>query len=275
MEIGVAIFATDDALDPASVARLAEERGYESLFFPEHSHIPAARLTPYRGGGDLPRRYWRTYDLFVALAAAATATRRLRIGSGICLVVQRDPIYLAKETASIDHLSGGRFEFGVGAGWNREEMLNHGTDPKVRMHILRERIEAVKVIWSEAEASYRGRYVNFEGICSWPKPLQRPHPPILVGGRGPTVFDRVLSYGDGWFPNHAGDVIERSRELLARADRRISLQVMGVPADPHVLEAYEKAGFDRAVHWLPSAKRSVIERAMDDFERAVAEYRGH
>ncbi|MBX6371870.1 MAG: LLM class F420-dependent oxidoreductase [Acidothermus sp.] len=274
MEIGVAIFATDDGLDPAGIARLAEEHGYESLFFAEHSHIPASRLTPYAGGGDLPRKYWHTHDLFVTLAAAATATSRIRVGSGVCLVIQRDPIHTAKEVASVDHLSGGRMEFGVGAGWNREEMLNHGTDPRHRMAILRERIEAMKAIWSQEEATYKGKYVEFERIWSWPKPLQRPHPPILVGGFGPTVLDRVLAYGDGWFPNHNPQVIERSRELRARADRPISLQVMGIPADPRLLESYERAGFDRAVHWLPSGQRSTIEKAMEEFEAALAVYQG-
>src|SRR5580658_6149848 len=147
MDTGVAIFPTHDALDPGAVARLAEERGHESLFFAEHTHIPADRLTPAPNGADLPRRYWHTYDLFVAMTAAVSSTRRLRVGSGICLVIERDPIITAKEVASIDALSGGRVEFGVGAGWNREEMANHGTDPRVRMAVLAERVKAMKVIW--------------------------------------------------------------------------------------------------------------------------------
>src|SRR5690349_8837305 len=183
MDTGVAIFPTHDAIAPADVARLAEERAHESLFFPEHTHIPASRQSPWPGGRELPRKYAHTFDLFVAVTAAVAATTRLRVGSGICLVVERDPITTAKEVASVDYLSGGRFEFGVGAGWNREEMANHGTDPRQRMAVMRERVEAMKEIWTSDEASYAGEYVKFERIWSWPKPAQRPHPPG-AGRRG-------------------------------------------------------------------------------------------
>ena len=275
METGVAIFPTHDAIAPADMARLAEEHGLESLFFPEHTHIPASRESPYPGGPSLPRKYAHTYDLFVAITAAVTATSRLRVGSGVCLVIQRDPIITAKEVASVDFLSGGRFEFGVGAGWNREEMADHGTDPRRRMALLRERVEAMKEIWTAEEASYEGEFVKFDRIWSWPKPAQRPHPPVLVGGDGPTVMDRVLAFGDAWMPNYAPEgILERAAELRARADRPVSLQVMGVPADPAVLEAYAAAGFDRALHWLPSAPRGPVERELDAFERAIAEYTG-
>jgi len=275
MEIGVATFPTHDSIGPAQVARLAEEHGFESLFFTDHSHIPASRETPYSGGVPMPRKYTHTYDMFVALTAAAVVTTKIRIGSGVCLVIERDPIQTAKEVASIDHLSGGRFEFGVGAGWNREEMANHGTDPRRRMSVLRERIQAMKQIWTEDEASYHGEFVDFERIWSWPKPLQRPHPPVLVGGGGPTVFDRVLGYGDAWFPNYAPNIIERGAELRRRAERSTDLMVMGIPADPKVIEQYELAGFRRVVHWLPSAGRSVVERAMERFETAVDEVHGN
>jgi len=275
MDTGIGFFATSDAMDPGSLARLVEERGHESLFFAEHTHIPASRETPYAGGGELPRKYAHTFDLFVTLTAAAVATTKLRIGSGICLVIERDPIITAKEVASVDVLSGGRLEFGVGAGWNREEMANHGTDPRRRMAILRERVEAMKAIWTQDEASYAGEHVAFERVWSWPKPAQRPHPPVLVGGNGPTVFDRVLAYGDAWFPNYArGDVVDRAAELRARADRPIDLMVMGIPADPAALERFERAGFRRAVHWLPSAGRGPVERALDRYETAVAELHG-
>ena len=230
METGVAIFPTHDSIAPADMARLAEERGHESLFFPEHTHIPASRRSPYPGGDELPRKYSHTFDLFVAVAAAVTATSRLRVGSGICLVIERDPITTAKEVASVDYLSGGRFEFGVGAGWNREEMANHGTDPRQRMAILAERVEAMKAIWTEDEASYAGEHVSFERIWSWPKPAQRPHPPVLIGGNGPGVLDRVLAFGDAWFPNHARNgILDRAAELRQRADRPVGLMVMGVP----------------------------------------------
>ena len=257
------------------MARLAEERGHESLFFPEHTHIPASRQSPWPGGRAMPRKYAHTFDLFVALTAAVTATSRLRVGSGICLLVERDPIITAKEVASVDYLSGGRLEFGVGAGWNREEMANHGTDPRRRMALLRERVEAMKAIWTHDGASYSGEYVSFDRIWSWPKPAQRPHPPVLVGGNGPGVLDRVLAFGDAWFPNHArGGVLDRAAELRSRADRPVELMVMGVPAEAKVVEAYAEAGFRRAVHWLPSATRGPVERAMERFEAAVAEVYG-
>jgi probable F420-dependent oxidoreductase len=275
MDTGVAIFPTHDAIDPQSLARLVEERGHESLFFPEHTHIPASRVSPYPAGGDLPRKYSHTYDLFVAMTAAAVATTKLRVGSGICLLIERDPIVTAKEVASIDFLSGGRVEFGVGAGWNREEMANHGTDPRKRMAILRERVEAMKAIWTEEEASYKGDHVSFDRIWSWPKPAQDPHPPVLVGGNGPTVLDRVLAFGDGWMPNYGSkDLLERAAELKARADRPVEVMVMGVPANPAVLESFERAGFKRAVHWLPSAARGPVEATLDRFEAAVAEMHG-
>jgi probable F420-dependent oxidoreductase len=199
MDTGVAIFPTHDAISPADVARLAEERGHESLFFPEHTHIPADRQSPWPGGSELPRKYAHTFDLFVAATAAVTVTSRLRVGSGICLVIERDPITTAKEVASVDYLSGGRFEFGVGAGWNREEMANHGTDPRRRMDLLRERVEAMKAIWTQDEASYAGEYVKFERIWSWPKPAQRPHPPVLIGGNGAALARGPAgrAHGDG------------------------------------------------------------------------------
>jgi probable F420-dependent oxidoreductase len=275
MDTGVAIFPTHGAIAPAAMARLAEERGHESLFFPEHTHIPASRQSPSPGGNELPRRYAHTFDLFVAVTAAVTATSRLRVGSGVCLLIERDPIITAKEVASVDYLSGGRFEFGVGAGWNREEMANHGTDPRRRMAILRERVEAMKGIWTHDEASYAGKYVAFERIWSWPKPAQRPYPPVLVGGNGPGVLDRVLAFGDAWFPNHAPEgIVDRAAELRARADRPVALMVMGVPAEAKVLEAYAAAGFQRAVHWLPSAGRGPVERALDRYESAIAELNG-
>jgi probable F420-dependent oxidoreductase len=275
MEFGIGYFATHDAVDPASFARLVEERGHESLFFAEHTHIPASRESPWPAGGELPRKYSHTYDLFVALTAAALATSKLRVGSGICLVVERDPITTAKEVASVDHLSGGRFEFGIGAGWNREEMRNHGTDPRVRMAIMLERIEAMKAIWTQDEASYHGEHVAFDRIWSWPKPAQRPYPPVLVGGNGPTVLDRVLRVGDAWFPNYGfEDLLERIRELRSRAERPIGVMVMGVPAKASVLDELQQAGVQRVVRWVPSAGRGPVERALERWEDAVAELNG-
>jgi len=275
MEFGIGYFPAPDAMSPGAFASLIEERGHHSLVFAEHSHIPASRESPYPGGGELPRKYIHTYDLFVALTHAAAATSKLRIGSGICLVIQRDPIHTAKEVASIDHLSGGRFDFGVGAGWNREEMADHGTDPRRRMRVMKERIEAMKAIWTEDEATYQGSFVNFDRIWSWPKPAQHPHPPILVGGLGPTVLDRVLDFGDAWFPNYGPpDLLDRVEELHARADRPIPVEAMGVPADAGALEPLQQAGFRRVLHWIPSANRSVVEAALERWESAIAELNG-
>ena len=277
MDSGVAYFPTHYAIDPASLASLVEERGHGWLLFPEHTHTPASRESPYPGPGELPRKYSHTYDLFVAATAAAVATTRLRVGSGICLVIERDPITTAKEVASVDQLSGGRFEFGVGAGWNREEMANHGTDPRRRMAIMAERIKAMKAIWTQDEASFHGEHVSFERIWSWPKPAQRPHPPILVGGNGPTVLDRVLDFGDAWMPNHADNVIERIGELRRRADeagRDIPVIVMGPPPDSAVLQRYAQAGVQRVLFWLPSARREGVERALDEVEAVMADLLG-
>jgi len=277
MDFGVAVFATAETVAPGPLARLVEERGFESLFFAEHTHIPAERRTPYPAGGDLPRKYAHTYDLFVALTAAAAATTRLRVGSGICLVTQRDPIITAKEVASVDQLSGGRLEFGVGSGWNREEMENHGVNPRTRMRLMADQIAAMKRIWTEDEASHDGEFVKFDRIWSWPKPAQRPHPPIIVGGNGPTVEDRVLAFGDAWMPNYLGpsdDVITRGRELLARADRPIDLMLMNAQPKPSMLARFEKAGYRRVLFFVPSAGRGPVERALDQIETAIAELHG-
>jgi probable F420-dependent oxidoreductase len=275
MDLGIATFPTHDALSPGAMAGLVEERGFQALFFAEHTHIPASDRPVAENGEDLPRKYWHTYDLFVAMTAAAAATRRLRVGSSICLVVERDPIITAKEVASIDHMSGGRVEFGVGAGWHRQEMSNHGTNPAVRWAILAERVQAMKAIWTQDEAGFHGKYVSFEPIWSWPKPAQRPHPPVLVGGYGPHVIDRVLAFGDGWFPNYGPpDLFDRVKELRARADRPIEVHVANAPIDPRALEQLEKAGVKRAVRWVPAANRGPVERALDEFEAAVAAAHG-
>jgi probable F420-dependent oxidoreductase len=272
MDFGVGYFPTHDGMDPGAVARLVEERGQDALFLAEHTHIPASRETPYTGGPELPPKYWHCYDLFVALTAAALATTRLRVGSGVCLVIERDPIITAKEVASVDHLSGGRLEFGVGAGWNREEMRNHGTDPATRMALLHERVEAMQAIWTQDEASYHGKYVSFDRIWCYPKPAQRPYPPVLVGGHGPTVLDRVLAFGDGWFPNYRAELIPRVAELRERAHRPLEVQMISVPADAEVLERLYEAGVRRVLHWLPSGPRGHVERELDRWEQAIAQF---
>jgi probable F420-dependent oxidoreductase len=200
MHYGVMMFSTDYAIHPAELGRAAEERGFESLLFPEHTHIPSSRSSPWPGGPNLPKEYWHTNDVFVALSFAAAATSTLRIGTGICLVIEHDPITLAKQVATLDALSGGRLIFGIGGGWNREEMENHGTDFTQRWDVLRERIAAMKEIWTKDEASYRGEHVSFDAIWSWPKPVQKPHPPILLGSGSARGRQRVVDYCDGWMP---------------------------------------------------------------------------
>jgi probable F420-dependent oxidoreductase len=282
VNFGVSYFPTDESIEPAALARMAEERGFESVFVTEHTHIPASRETQYPAGGDLPREYWRIYDPFVALTTMAAATERLLIGTAICLLVERDPITTAKAVASLDRLSGGRFLFGVGAGWNLEEMRNHGTDPSTRFALLRERVEACKALWTEEEASYHGEFVDFDRIVCRPAPLQQPHPPILVGGNGPRVLERVLAYGDGWFPNRIppdDQMISRVEELqrlgeeAGRGPIPVSLQIP--PRDPAVLEGYERAGVTRVVHMLrahDAAEPSAAERKLDEWAERMRGY---
>jgi probable F420-dependent oxidoreductase len=277
MKFGVAIFPTENIPDPGAVARMAEDRGFESFLVTEHTHIPASRDTPYPAGGELPPEYSRTFDPFVALSAAAVSTQRIKIGTAICLVIERDPIITAKEVASVDKLSHGRFLFGVGAGWNREEMSNHGTDPARRFGIMHERIEAMKAIWSEEEASYHGQHVAFERIWCWPKPEQAPHPPILVGGNGPKVVDRVLAYGDEWMPNRVkdDDIIPRFRELrqrAAEAGREIPITVAGLMRDPQRIARFEHEGVHRGLFWLPSTGPQDLEAAFEKYVAAVEVY---
>ncbi len=254
---GLQIFPTDYSIQPVEIARAAEERGFESLFFPEHTHIPTSRKTPYPGMGDLPKEYWHAHDPFVALAAAAAVTSRIKLATGICLIIERDPITTAKEVASLDVISGGRFIFGVGAGWNVEEMENHGTDPSNRWKLMRDRVLAMKAIWANDDAEHHGTFVDFDPIWSWPKPVQKPHPPILVGGYGPHTLNRVVEYGDGWLPLMPPPVLSQQipelNRLAEKAGREpIPVTAYGVPGEKEVVEKYLEVGVERCVFWLPS-----------------------
>ena len=270
MKLGITMFPTAFAVAPAELGREAEARGYESLFFPEHTHIPVNRLSPWPGGGELPDEYKHTYDPFVALSAVAAVTERLRIGTGVCLVVQRDPITTAKEVATLDAMSGGRFLFGIGAGWNREEMVDHGTDPRTRMALLHERVEAMKAIWTQDEASYHGRFVDFGPMWSWPKPTQCPHPPVLVGGSGPSALDRVLAIGDEWMPLRMSDPEALRRQLGELQERArdagrgpVPVTLFGAPRDPATLEKLAESGVTRAVFPLRPLPRDELLATLD------------
>jgi len=268
--LGIATVLTGEGVDPVSLARDVEDRGFESLYLADHTHVPASRESPYPHPpfGDLPRQYFRTLDPLVTLGAMAAATTTLRLGTGICLVVERDPIILAKEVATLDLLSGGRVLLGVGAGWNREEMRNHGTDPSTRMSVLRERVEAMKAIWTQDEAEYHGEFVDFDPLFSWPKPVQVPHPPVLVGGSGPTVLERVVAFGDGWMPGHQRDLAglgKRITELqeLAEEAGRPRLPVTIFSANPDRLADYLDIGASRCVFLVRSHDHSQCRMDLD------------
>jgi probable F420-dependent oxidoreductase len=280
MEFGLAIFATEDSPPPGELARRAEDAGFDAIYFVEHTHIPVSRETPYPAGGELPPEYARLYDPLIALALAAGATERIRLCTGLLLIIERDPIVTAKEVATLDVLSGGRVELGVGAGWNLEEMRNHGTDPERRFGIMRERVEAMKAIWTEDEAAYDGRYVKFDPIWSWPKPVQKPHPPVIVGGNGKTVYDRVLAFGDGWIPNYLGDVeklsarIRKLQGMAAEAGREpFRVMVYGSPTNRQAIDAFAEAGAGRCVFWLPPTIPGDLDERFEKCASAVAGYR--
>ena len=263
MKFGVYMFPTDYAIDPVSLGRAVEGHGFESLFVPEHTHIPTSRRSPFPGGGELPKEYSHTLDPFVALGAVAAATERLMLGTGICLVIERDPITLAKEVASLDFISGGRVLFGIGGGWNREEMENHGTDPTRRWKVLRERIEAMQQIWTEDAAEYHGEFVDFDPVWQWPKPVQKPHPPVIIGGDGANTLQRVVRYGDGWMPiGRRADFkarIDELNRLTAEAGRAdVPVTIFGAAPKPEVIDAYAEAGVERLLFHLPPAPRDEV-----------------
>lgn len=277
MHVGVCIFATDYAIRIDELARELEQRGFESLFVPEHTHIPASRKTPWAGGGELPTEYWHTHDPFVALATAAAVTRTLKVGTGICLIIERDPIVTAKQVASLDFLSNGRFLFGIGGGWNVEEMANHGTEFKSRFRLLRERVLAMKEIWTKDEAEFHGEFVNFDPIWSYPKPVQKPHPPVLLGGESGYTLQRVVEFCEGWFPRGRGnfDVAQGMADLRERAAKAgrdmktISVSVFGAPPDAATLERYAAAGVTRALLRLPPQDRETVLPLLDQYAKFI------
>lgn len=275
MKFGVSTFLTDEGIGPTALGPAVEERGFDSLFLPEHTHIPVARQTPYPAGGDLPRVYYRTFDPFVALGALASATRNLLLGTGIALVAQRDPIITAKSVATLDVISGGRAVFGVGAGWNREEMRNHGTDPRGRGRLMDERIRAIIELWTKDAAEFHGDLVDFDPVFCWPKPVQQPHPPIYVGGGSERTFARVAEYGSAWMPSgvhpkELGEQIDRMRQV---AGDRAAVVVYAAPHYPEALDIYAQLGVERVLFYLPTQPEHQTLTALDDLAEAASAYR--
>ena len=281
MKYGIAMFPTDYAIQADALAREMEARGFESLWLPEHTHIPASRKSPWPGDADLPREYWHTLDPFVALGAAAAVTKTLMLGTGICLVIERDPITLAKEVASLDHISKGRVLFGIGGGWNAEEMEHHGTPFAERWKILRERIAAMKAIWTQEEAEFHGKYVNFDKLWSYPKPVQKPYPPILMGGAGPHARQRAADFDGHWIPiggRAYSEPIDLSMaDFRARAEKAgrdpasVTVSIFGVPPDAVKLAALRDAGVARAVFFVPSAIADTVLPLLDGYAAVAKE----
>jgi probable F420-dependent oxidoreductase len=270
MHFGLTIFPTDYSIQPADLAMEAEARGFETLWLPEHTHIPTSRKSPWPGGAELPKYYYDTYDPFLSLAAAAAVTKKIKLATGICLVVERDPIHTAKEVSTIDRLSGGRFIFGIGGGWNAEEMASHGTAFATRFKLMRERIEAMKTIWSQPKAKFSSEFVNFDEMMQWPKPVQKPHPPIVVGGGFPHAAKRAIAYGDGWIPiggrSDPLEVLAPFRQMAKDAGRdpaSLSFDVFGAPREPDMLKRYRDGGVYRAVLMLPSKSRDEVLPMLD------------
>jgi probable F420-dependent oxidoreductase len=279
VNLGVFIFPTDQTIGPDRFAREAEARGFESVWFPEHTHVPAERTTPFKGGGDLPPEYYRPFDPFVALAAAAAVTTDIRLGTSICLVAQRDTILLAKEVSSLDVLSAGRFELGVGYGWNIEEMTAHGVDPKLRIGLVRERILAMKQLWANEVGEFKGELVEVLPSYQWPKPLQQPHPSILLGGAGgPKLVRNIVELADAWMSLPGGSVsttIEAIGAECARVGRdpdSISVTAWGPPKRPEVLEKYQNLGIARVILTLPPATSDEILPELDQIAGFIPQF---
>lgn len=277
-QFGISMFPTDYSIQPAQMAQAVEERGFDSLFFPEHTHIPTNRATPFPGGGDLAQEYWHAHDPFVALSVAAAVTERIHVGTGVCLIIERDPITTAKVIASLDVVSNGRAIIGIGAGWNREEMENHGADYKNRWPIVREKVQAMRSIWTNDEAEYHGDYVDFDPIWCWPKPVQEKGPPIWIGAQSRYTIERVADYADGWMPI-GGMSPEQLDELRQRCDQRgrniedITLALFGALPDAEVIKRRIAEGFDVAIFNAPSAPADQVFPVLDRYAEVVRQIR--
>ena len=282
MDFGVFSYNTDYVMQPVALARALEERGFESLWIGEHTHIPASRKTPYPLGGELPRVYVDMMDPFVALGAAAAVTEKLKLGTGVCLVMQRDVITLAKEVATLDILSGGRVLFGIGGGWNQEEMENHGTAFEHRFRILREKVEALKTLWIDDESTYNGRHVSFDRVWLYPKPIQKPHPPILGGFFSESGRKRVVRYCDGWMPNFAAmedpDIakafssLRQQMEEAGRDPASLSLGMWTLPdemPDEEKLQAFKTAGVQRVIMFAPVEGSDKVLPFLDHYAELI------
>jgi probable F420-dependent oxidoreductase len=284
LAFGASMFFTDYSIAPGELGQALESRGFESVWAPEHSHIPVSRKTPFPGGGDLPKKYYDCMDPFVTLTAAAMATKTLKVGTGVCLVAQRDPIQTAKLVASIDQVSGGRFLFGIGNGWNQDEMENHGTEFKSRHKRARENVEAMKAIWTQSKPEYHGEFVNFDPMMTWPKPVQKPHVPVIVGGAFPYSARRAIRYGDGWIPQAArgsykeiGDLIPEFRKMAAEAGRdpkSIAITVWFPRKDPDLMKRYQDMGVERVVFNLESESAATTLPAVDTLAELMRKVNG-
>ncbi len=284
LAFGASMFFTDYSMAPGELAQALEQRGFESVWAPEHSHIPLSRKTPFPAGGDLPKRYYDAMDPFVTLSMAAAATKTLKVGTGVCLVAQRDPIQTAKLVASIDTVSGGRFLFGIGNGWNRDEMENHGTVFETRHKLARERVEAMKAIWTQSKPEYHGEFVDFDPMMAWPKPVQKPHPPVIVGGAFPYSARRAIRYGDGWIPQASrgsyteiADMIPEFRKMAAEAGRdpaTIAITVWFPRQDADLMKRYQDLGVERVVFNLESEKADKVLPVIDGWAALMRQVNG-
>jgi probable F420-dependent oxidoreductase len=272
MKFGISTFVTDEGIAPRALARAIEEGGFDSLFIAEHTHIPLSRKSPWPRGGELPRRYYRTLDPFITLTAAAAATERLLLGTGVALVVESDPLITAKEVASLDLVSGGRVVFGVGVGWNREEMENHGTNPRIRGRLTDERIRAMIEIWTKDEPEFHGQYVDFDPIGIWPKPVQKPYPPIYVGG-GRRPFERIAQLGDAWLANGLPpDKLQPMMgELREVAGSDVPVSVFNASSEPEDLQAYAQLGVERVLLGLPTLPESETLKQLDNLAQVATD----